>query len=356
MEPFKNVFNKKFIDILGEDIKKEYEEFDKDKFYNLVFEDIFELLQLKERMRHITFALGKMLNRSYKENIDILIRATKGRSGMPYIVLPDYVEIFGLSDLEVSKRALKEFTKLFSSEFAVRPFIIRYENEMLEEIEKWAEDENEHIRRLASEGTRPILPWAMDIPAFRTNPRKIIDILDKLKDDESAYVRKSVANNLNSISKDHPEITLEIAKKWYGENKNRNQLVKHGLRTILKSSDERALELLGYHNPKDIKMSNFKGDKRVKIGETYNFSFELISENQIGKLRLEYIMDLVRLNNKRNQKVFKISEGDFKGSVKKIEKKHSFKPVTTRKYYKGLHRITLLVNGCNFGTIEFELI
>ncbi len=122
-------------------------EFDKEKFYNLVFEEIFESLELKERMRHITFALGKVLKGTYKENIDILIRATKGRSGMPYMVLPDYVEVFGLMDLEVSKRALKEFTKICSSEFAVRPFIIRYEKEMLEEIEKWAEDENEGIKR-----------------------------------------------------------------------------------------------------------------------------------------------------------------------------------------------------------------
>ncbi len=123
--------------------------------------------------------------------------------------------------------------------------------------------------------------------------------------------------------------------------------------TILQSS---LRLLLGYHNPKNIKISNFKGDKKIKMGESYNFSFELISENQLGKLRLEYIMDFVRLNNKRSQKVFKISEGDFKGRVKKVDKKHSFKPVTTRKYYRGLHRITLLVNGCDFGIIEFELI
>lgn len=355
MEPFKNVFNEKFIDEIGNDIKKVYDDFDHDLFKSLVFEDIFETLELKERMRHITFALGKVLRGTYEENINILIGATRGRSGMPYMVLPDYVEVFGLMNLEVSKRALKEFTSLCSSEFAVRPFIIRYEDEMIKEIKKWTEDENEHVRRLASEGTRPILPWAMDIPAFRSNPEKILGILEKLKDDESAYVRKSVANNLNSISKDHPEVTLEIAKKWYGKDKNRNQLVKHGLRTILKSSDERALKLLGYHNPKDIKIKNLKGDKKAKMGGYYNFSFELCSENELGKLRLEYIMDFVRLNNKRSQKVFKISESDFKGNIKKVEKKHSFKPVTTRKYYKGLHKITLLVNGCNFGTLEFDL-
>lgn len=354
-EPFKNMFNLQFAAELGQDIKKVYNKFDSEKFISLIFDDNFENYELKERMRHITLQLDKVLSDDYHRNIDILKEATEGRSGFPYMVLPDYVEVFGLEHFEKSIEALRDFTSLCSSEFAVRPFIIKYEEKIMKHIYKWTQSPNEHIRRLASEGTRPILPWAMDIPKFRKDPKGIIPILEALKDDKSAYVRKSVANNLNSISKDNGKVTLELAGEWYGENTQRDSLVKHGLRTLLKEGNKEALAIIGYRNPKDVKIKNFEMEKEAFLGKELEFSFIIESAKPLGKLRIEYIMDFVRLKGKRSKKVFKVSEGDFSANQKTVIKKHSFRPVTTRKYYEGLHKVTIVINGVQFETKEFQL-
>lgn len=353
-EPFKNLFNKEITEKFSDLILSEYKGFEKELFIKKVFDNQFEFLELKQRMDYITKILNEFLFDSYEKNIELLKKVTKEETGFFYMILPHYVELYGLDNFNVSIEALKTFTKLCSSEFAVRPFIIKYEEKMLEEMEKWSKSDNDHIRRLASEGSRPILPWGKDIPFLRKNPNYLTRILDNLMEDNSEYVKKSVANNLNSISKDNPQFVLDYCKNWINKNKSIDKIIKHGLRTLLKEGNKEALKLIGYSD-QHYEIKDFLIDTEVKIGENLNFSFELFSNETLGKIRIEYFIHLLRQKEKYNKKIFKLSEVIDNNHSKKITKKHSFKKVTTRNYYQGKHFVTIVVNGKELETKEFFL-
>ena len=218
----------------------------------------------------------------------------------------------------------------------------------------WSKSKNEHVRRLATEGCRPRLPWAIALPKFKENPSKILTILNRLKNDESEYVRKSVANNLNDISKDNPKLVIEIAKKWLGKTKETDWVVKHGCRTLLKAGNVDILKLFGYKVWKNIKVNHFSVTKSIKMGDDIFFEFVLNNNNKrLGKLRLEYAIEFVRKNDKISKKVFKISEGDYLELERKVKKKHSFRKISTRQYYPGVHFLSLIVNGKEYAKKRF---
>jgi 3-methyladenine DNA glycosylase AlkC len=266
--------------------------------------------------------------------------------------------VFGQNetDWDVSIDAMETVTKYASAEFVVRPFIIKNEKRMMAQMYEWSKNENEHIRRLSSEGCRPLLPWATSLNSFKKDPTPVLPILEGLKTDISAYVRKSVANNLNDISKTHPDLVVKIAKDWYGKNSETNWIVKHACRTLLKKGNRDVLEIFGYSNTTSIKVTGFKVDKTdITIGNELVFSFEIETKEET-KVRLEYGIDYVKSNGKRNRKIFQISEILLKANYKKYyQKKHSFENVSTRKHYAGTHSITLIVNGIERGNLDFEL-
>jgi hypothetical protein len=170
------------------------------------------------------------------------------------------------------------------------------------------------------------------------------------------YVQKSVANNINDISKDNPAIVIKLVKEWMGFSKSRDWIIKHGSRTLLKDSNTEILKLFGYENSAHTKIESFICDSFVKNGKDLNFSFDIKSEINIKKLRVEYKLDFLRANGKHNSKVFKISEvKDFIGN-KTINKKYSFKPISTRRYYLGVHRLSIIINGVVLSMCEFELV
>ena len=178
----------------------------------------------------------------------------------------------------------------------------------------------------------------------------------QLKTDPSLYVRNSVANNLNDISKTHPELVVELAKKWYGKNELTDWIVKHGCRTLLKKGNREALAIFGYHDVDAICLEDFMLEqKAVAIGDDIAFSF-CIRADKPTKVRLEYGIDYVKANGKRNRKIFQISEFSLKEKEKKTHtKKHSFADVSTRKHYPGTHSITLIINGAAQKKLDFEL-
>ena len=191
---------------------------------------------------------------------------------------------------------------------------------------------------------------------YKKDPAPILPILEQLKNDPSVWVRKSVANNLNDISKTHPDLVIKIAKEWYGKNEDTDWIVKHGCITLLKKGNREALTLFGCGDSTSTDVIDFAlGAPVVSIGEDINFSFS-ISSKQAGKVRLEYGIDYVKSGGKRNRKIFQISEVSLKANEKKeYVKKHSFADVSTRKHYAGTHSITLIVNGAERGTLDFEL-
>jgi len=352
----KDLYNKKLISSLSRELKKVYPSFNSEKFSKHVFSKEWKNKELKQRMRHITETLHEFLPGDYSRAISILKPVSEKFTGFEYMFFQDYVEVYGLGDFNTSIPALEHFTKYASSEFAVRPFIVKYPDKMMRQMEKWATSDNHHVRRLASEGCRSRLPWAMALPEFKKNPSPILKVIEKLKNDESEYVRRSVANNLNDMSKDNPAITLKIAKAWKGKSENTDKLVKHACRTLLKASNQQALRLFGCGNPKDIQLHKFKCARKVEMGERVEFSFSLKTDKKnLGMLRIEYAIDFVRSKGKTGRKVFKISEGDYVGSAKDIVKYYSFKPISTRRYYPGKHGISILVNGEVMADSDFIL-
>jgi len=360
-EPLKNMFNRESIRACALDIQAVYNSFKVDEFLDSIIDETWEKLELKARCRHITLNLGKYLPSDYSEAVAILEKVADNYSAGLFVLgmsFPDYVEIYGLdeSNWNISIKALEKFTTLWSSEMGVRPFILKYEERMMKQMLIWAGNENEHIRRLSSEGCRPALPWAIALPKFKQDPAPILPILTKLKADPSAYVRKSVANNLNDISKTRPDIVIKIATEWYGENDYTNWIVKHGCRTLLKKGNNEILALFGLNENSNVVEDFVLYTKIISIGDNLNFSFAITAKKD-NKARLEYGIDYVKSNGKTSRKIFKISEVFLKGNERKAyTKNHSFVDLSTRKHYPGKHSIVLIVNGNEMEKVDFEVL
>lgn len=356
----KNIYNTSFFETFTTHFQAVYPEFAKAKFLEILFDESWETRELKQRVRHITLCLGEVLPKDYRAALAVMKRVGAGlEERFEYMFFPDFVEVFGLDDFEASVEALRLFTPLCSSEFAVRPFIVKYPEKMMALMMEWTQSENHHVRRLASEGCRPRLPWGMALRDFKKNPAAVLPILEALKDDESEYVRRSVANNLNDISKDHVELVLEIGERWFGANSNRNKLIKHALRTLLKQGNTRAMQLFGFANSNEVSVTQLKiAPLKVKIGSDAIFSFKLQhSASKATKLRIEYAVYYMKSNGRPSRKIFQLTENVFeKNKIYEFEKKQHFKNLTTRKHYTGTHRLALVVNGVEKATVSFELV
>ncbi len=320
--------------------------FDVEAMVGAVIDDRWPELALKARMRHVTERLHEALALPYPEALDVLYEIAPNAPGFFAIVLPDYVECYGLDDPERSLPALAYFTRFGSSEFAIRPFLDADPEATLPVMLEWAHDDNEHVRRLASEGCRPRLPWAMALPAFKADPAPLLPILEALHDDPSEYVRRSVANNLNDISKDHPDVVLEVAERWLGQTAETDKLVKHALRTQLKAGDTRALVLFGFTAPDDLHIDGLTiTPAAVAIGDDIRFEFTLrVGSATAAKVRLEYVVHFVKKRG-TSPKVFQIREGTFDPGEHAFRRKHSFQDRSTRKHYPGRHELAIVVNG-----------
>ena len=343
-------------------IKAVYPPFCVDDFVDDIIDETWDKLELKARMRQITIKLGKYLPADYDQALSIIDKVVAGYpagfNDYALMYFPDFVEVYGQDEchFDLSMAALQRYTLSSTSEFAVRPFIIRYKERMMQQMTAWAKHDNEHVRRLASEGSRPMLPWGQALNCFKKNPLPILGILEQLKTDPSLYVRKSVANNLNDISKTHPDLIAEIARDWYGKNKHTDWIVKHGCRTLLKQGNRNVLDIFGYSNVTPVEITDFVlNASSVLLGDEITFSF-VVSSRAAAKVRLEYGIDYVKSNGKRNRKIFQISEITMKeNQTKSYIKKHSFADLSSRKHYPGIHIITLIVNGAERGELDFEL-
>lgn len=358
MKQLKSHFNKEYITLLSATIKNQHKEFDASGFEGAVFDSSWDELELKQRVRHIAKTLHLFLPQNYQKSLGIL-KKTITDIGIEYylqnFIFSDFVEVYGLDDYDASIDALKHFTQYSTAEYAIRAFITKDVDKTMTILQQWAKDENEHIRRLASEGCRPRLPWAKTLEMFKKEPSKIIPILEILKNDDAKYVQKSVANNLNDISKDNENFFIQIAKNWYGHSKNTNWIVKHASRTLLKKGDMEMMQLFGFLDANHVEIKNFQLSKSINIGDNLLFSFDLISKQKLGKLRVEYAIYFLKKDKSYSKKLFKIGEYTVDAKEMHFEKKHHFKKLTTRKFYEGLQKIEIVVNGVGFGSVEFEL-
>ncbi len=333
-----------------------YPDFAEDKFTELVFSEAFETKELMAKMRHTTHCLHQILPEDYTEAVKILKQAATQVKGFEAISLPDYIALYGIEDWDLSLAALGHLTQFVTAELAIRPFLDKDPDKVLPQMLLWAQHKNHHVRRLASEGGRPRLPWAMALPKFKKDPTPLLPILEILKDDPSETVRRSVANNLNDISKDNPGITLAVCERWHGRSPETDRIVKHACRGLLKAGDRRALAIFGYSDPTDMGVSNFKlSTNTVDIGGSLEFSFALDLKKK-SKVRLEYAIHYVKANGQLSKKVFKITENEYQAGSHSYNRKHSFADMSTRRHYPGLHRVSLNVNGEMKTEATFDLI
>lgn len=364
--PLKEYFSVELFDRLADSLDNQLADFSKQDFLNSIFTDEWENLELKERSRHTTLVLGAYLPEAYEEATEILLKLIqvwqdKGINGhsIEYMFLPEFIEVYGLDHYARSIQVMEQITQFFSCEFAVRPFFIRYQEEMTQQMLAWASHPNHHVRRLASEGIRPRLPWAMALPAFKKEPSPILPILEQLKNDPSEYVRRSVANNLNDISKDHPEIALNVCEQWKGLSPETDKLIKHACRTLLKAGHSGALDLFGLGYNAGIQLSQLQlGQEHIQLGDYLHFSFHLMNQNPHAQIiRVEYAIYYQKANGSLSKKVFKISEKEYAPNEQlSIERRQHFKPISTRTYHAGLHQLAIILNGKEFETYDFELL
>lgn len=339
--------------------------FHQQQFVKLIFARGWEKKELKDRMRHTSNVLRQFMPDDFKKAsrllqqiIHDLEKQQLHHQALQYMFIPDYIEQYGLEDLSTSVTLFEKVTPFTSCEFAVRPFILRYGQTMIDRMIQWSTHKNHHVRRLASEGSRPRLPWAMALPALKKDPSPNLPLLNNLKEDPSEYVRRSVANHLNDISKDHPALVLHIAKKWIGKTDETDALLKHACRTMLKQGDAATLKLFGHVKHDLIKLSGLKiSTPEIKIPESINFRFSLTNEDRKAhKIRLEYAIHYLRQNGTHSKKVFKICERLLNaGENISITRAHSFRLITTRKYYPGIQKLSVIVNGEESKLLSFKL-
>ena len=249
----KYYYDKKLAIHLADKILKVHPKFQKQKFVSTIDKKVKDL-ELKDRVETIADVLHEFLPDEYPKAIKILLQIlgppNKNEMGMfkeGYWLLPVafFVEKYGTDHFKISTNAIFEITQRNTGEYAVRPFLAKYPKNMTSLMLKWSKSKNVHVRRLSSEGLRPRLPWAKKLGQFIDEPTPILPILENLKEDESMFVKKSVANNLNDILKDNYFIGIKVLKKWSKtKNKNTQWIIKHALRNELKKGNPEAEKLV----------------------------------------------------------------------------------------------------------------
>jgi len=365
MEPLKNIYSTAFFEELTKATSKVIPVFNKDSFLKEIYNPQWKTKELKQRMRHISTVLNNHLPGSYNTKLSsirkIIFRIREINSApnsLAYMIFPDFVEVHGINDPDISLKAMEFITTFTSCEFAIRSFLLSFHDKCLMQMLIWSRHENHHVRRLASEGSRPRLPWAMAIPALKKDPRPILPILENLKNDPSEYVRRSVANNLNDIAKDNPSTVLEIAKKWKGINKETDWIIKHGCRTLLKKADPEVYSLFDLKGSFNCEVKNIKLDKtKLRIGERLNFSFHLFNkEEKTTKCRVEYAVYYMKSNGKQTRKLFKITENSYDSNTSyAFSRSLSFRDLTTRVHYPGKHSLAIVINGVELSSKNFTV-
>lgn len=356
---WKDRLNKETIRSLATRMRSAYPKFDAKAFEKGVLGNHFFDLELKARLDRIAQQLSSFLPADFDRAVKILLKAAPRLGEFENWALTLYIEQNGLGRFEASMAALKRLTEFSTAEFAIRPFIIRYTDQVFPLLHQWVTDENEHVRRLAAEATRPRGVWVAHVVRFKDDPRPVLKLLEKLRADPSRYVQKAVANSLNDISRDNPELFLETIKKWQNGNHPATAwIIKHACRTMIKKGDPGVLAALGFAVNPNLTLSRLEVSPRaVAIGSDVTINATIQSNSKKSqRLVIDYRVHYLKNNGKHLAKVFKLTERTLvPGATVRLCTRHSFKPRSTRKHYPGKHRIELIINGKLFGETDFRL-
>ena len=366
-EPLKNKYGPEIPRKIESMISEVHPTFNADSFLQqalLGYDD----LDLTPRARQIAEAMHAHLPDDYDEAMDILLRSlgpkldTTDEFGMAvFLYLPHilFIAEYGVDHFETSMRAQYELTQRFTAEFSIRFYIEKYPEKTMSRLREWTSDPSAHVRRLVSEGTRTRLPWASRLRDFQKDPQPVIELLELLKDDPELYVRRSVANNLNDIGKDHPELLVDIARRWMKDSSEERQwLIRHALRSAVKRGDRGALDVLGYGTAEDVVVSEATiAPQTPRVGEKVTLAFELHNHGEEKeRMMVDFRIHYVKANGKTSPKVFKLKSVELApGEKVRLDKSVSLKEMTTRKHYLGVHEVDVIVNGRIIAVGSFEL-
>lgn len=330
--------------------------------------DGYDALELMPRGKKIAQALRLHLPPDYPQAVAILLASldqphgrAPGQSLASFLYLPhtQFVATYGLADFAVSMQAQHALTQRFTAEFSIRPFLEHHPQATLRQLAVWACDPSVHVRRLVSEGTRPRLPWAPRLRQFQADPTPVLALLEQLKDDPALYVRRSVANNLNDIGKDHPDVLAHTAQAWLkGASAERAWIVGHALRSAVKRGESGALKVLGFGQEAQVRVGQVQiSPDLAVIGGRVEIAFEVTNTLSVPQsVLVDLGVHYVKASGQTRVKVFKLKTLALApGQTVALAKKLSLAEMTTRKHYTGLHKVDVMLNGQALPLGAFEL-
>lgn len=354
-EPLKDIYNNFFFERYIASLREVLPHYSIEELWHHFTSDEWESLFLKERMAYLSQRTAALLNVGFYDKyltimslIDILRKQNVKDQNLTFMFLPDIITLHSPSNPSEALKALKDITTFVSCEFSVRPIIDQNQDLALQYFKEWTKDANPNVRRWLSEGCRPRLPWGMQLKTLVLDPSPIIPILQDLKSDASSYVLTSVSNNLNDISKDHPDTVLDILNRWKQNNSVQRKTLKHAARTLLKQGNKVALNIFDTaHDAPYILDAATGPSQSIHIGDTVNIRATLTNTgNKMARYRIEYVVFYLKKSGQYNKKVFMITEKTLNpGDSYTILKEHKFRDLSIRKHHMGEHFIALSING-----------
>lgn len=364
MSQLKDMFSRTVLTEIGEKIANLDPDFSQTVFLEQVYQADWPDLALMARVKRIARALNFSLShKSFPEVTELLIAIQPEKTSFIYIFIPEYISLYGQDDFTLSLATLAQVTGSSSGEFAIRDFLSSHPQETLAEMTVWAKtSSDEHLRRLASEGCRLLLPWAKRVPVLTEHIPEILVILESLKDDSALYVRKSVANNLNDLTKQYPELILDLMANWLVDaTKERQWIIQQGLRTLIKQGHPKALDLLNYGSETDYELLEAKitlDQAGVTLGETTQMNYEIaLNLPEATKLRLLLEITFQKKHGTASKRFFVTEKTSSSGHFTLTgTKNYKWVDLTTRTHYPGSHSFSLILNGQVIATTEVELL
>ncbi len=373
-EPFKNLLSPELVRASSTALTRAWPAFERKRFERMALNGL-DALEMKARAMQIADALEAVLPQDFGAACNVIEAAlappieiegvsaqrdvaTQGLAGWIVWPLGEFVARRGTRHPERALRSLHALTQRLTAEWAIRPLIVAHPKRVFDTLLTWTRDPSQHVRRLASEGSRPRLPWGLQLKSLIADPSPTLPILEALQDDESGYVRRSVANHLNDIAKDHPQLVVDWVRRHLpGASPERRALLSHASRTLIKQGDAGMLALWGAGSAFEGRCTLKATPQRVAVGDSIQLTLTLHSASNADQaLLIDYAVHHVKASGGTSAKVFKgwklrLAAGESRTLVKQ----HSFKAVTTRRYHAGPHAIEATINGSVAATAKVTL-
>lgn len=358
-QPLKDMVDRDVVTDIARRFSNVIKRFDAREFVEAIATEL-PSLELKPRIECIARQLRNHLDDDYPAALAQVVEVARGEppiSGFAAWPLCTFVELFGLDHPTASLDAMEHLTKRASCEFAIRPYLRDHFEEAYATLERFTAHDDEDVRRLPSEGTRPLLPWGMRVKRLTEDPRPGIDLLQRLRHDSSETVRRSVANHLNDVAKSDPELVISVARRWMAEDPPvDSKMVAHALRTLVKRGHPEAMSVLGFTTDPEIEVGRFTvAPTVVRMGDSIELSAEIRSQADTAqRLVVDFIIHHVTARGSRSPKVFKWSVVELPpGESVSMTKKRRIEHASTRTYHAGEHRVDLQLGGITAATTSF---